>query len=170
MALWFAAGVGAGPCRAAANLCSTSRRARRRAIEPMLCQLSMSSVLAVSMALTMEIGVSQKSEFLSQNLERRKMHAVPAVVEARDMLCAAVPFEPERDTKRSWIRRASSALGIDPAKGKRIFYREVKRIDADTFARMRDRLDALQETAATRRERLNDLATLRSERRSRSSS
>lgn len=90
---------------------------------------------------------------------------MPAVVEAREMMCA-VPFAPDRHTKGTWLRHVAGLFGLTPSKAKKIFYGEVKRIDADTFNRMRERLDALQESAKTRRERLNDLIHLSAELRS----
>lgn len=82
---------------------------------------------------------------------------MPAVVEARSMLCA-VPLDLSRgESKGVWLQRAARMLGLAPAKAKRIYYGEVKRIDADTFARMRSRLDSLKEQANANNERLNEL-------------
>lgn len=102
----------------------------------------------------MEASVSRERENLSQNQERK----MSAVVQARDMICA-IPIT-HADTKLSWLRRAGSLLGLNPSQAKKIYYREVKRIDADTFNRMRDQLDALKERALQRRETLNDLSNL----------
>ena len=64
---------------------------------------------------------------------------MPAVVEARAMLCA-IPLDLARgESKGVWLLRASRLLGIAPALGKRLYYGELKRIDADTFFRMRRR-------------------------------
>lgn len=69
---------------------------------------------------------------------------MPAVVEARTMLCA-VPLDVSRgESKGVWLQRASRLLGLAPAKGKRIYYGELKRIDADTFAAMRKRALAIE--------------------------
>jgi hypothetical protein len=88
---------------------------------------------------------------------------MPAVVEARAMLCA-VPLDLSRgESKGVWLQRAARLLGVPPAKAKRIYYGEVKRIDADEFARMRARLENLKAQANENRERLNDLIYLRHE-------
>lgn len=82
---------------------------------------------------------------------------MPAVVEARSMLCA-VPIDLSRgESKGVWLQRVSRLLGLSPAKAKRIYYHEVKRIDADTFNHMRIQLNQLQERAEQRRETLDGL-------------
>lgn len=73
------------------------------------------------------------------------------------MLCA-VPLEISRgESKGVWLQRAGRFFGLSPAKAKRIYYGEVKSIDADTFQRMRSSLDELNRSAAMRQERLNDV-------------
>lgn len=107
--------------------------------------------------------MAQKLELSVQNPEGPKMQTL-AVVEARGMMIEAVRFDPARHTKEVWIREASGALDIHPAFGKRLFYGELKRIDADQFRRMRDNLDALQKKAARLRERLDAIEQLRADR------
>lgn len=88
---------------------------------------------------------------------------MPAVVEARTMLCA-IPLDVSRgESKGVWLQRAARLLGLAPAKAKRIYYGEVKRIDADEFARMRNRLEQVKERASGNRERLNELIYARHE-------
>lgn len=88
---------------------------------------------------------------------------MPAVVEARTMLCA-IPLDVSRgESKGVWLQRAARLLGLAPAKAKRIYYGEVKRIDADEFARMRNRLEQVKERANGNRERLNELIYARHE-------
>lgn len=82
---------------------------------------------------------------------------MPAVVEARSMLCA-VPIDLSRgESKGVWLQRVGRLLGLSSAKAKRIYYQEVKRIDADTYNRMRTQLNELQERAEARRETLNEI-------------
>lgn len=73
--------------------------------------------------------------------------SMPAVVEARTMLCA-VPLDLSRgETKGVWLLRTSRLHGIAAALGKRIYYGERKSIDADTFNRMKtlnQRINALK--------------------------
>jgi hypothetical protein len=106
----------------------------------------------------METRLTQKLEIQNPLTER----TMPAVVEAREMILA-VPFDPAVDTKGAWLRRAGALLGLGERKAARIFYREVKRIDADTFNRMRAKLNELQEQANENTRRLNDLIHLRNE-------
>lgn len=88
---------------------------------------------------------------------------MPAVLEARSMLCA-VPLDLSRgESKGVWLMRAARLLGLAPAKAKRIYYGEVKRIDADTFAGMRARLENLKAQADASREQLNALIYARHE-------
>lgn len=62
---------------------------------------------------------------------------MPAVVEARSMLCD-VPLDTARgETKGVWLLRASRLHGIPAALGKRLYYRSIKGMDADVFARMK---------------------------------
>lgn len=79
--------------------------------------------------------MSGKCEKLSRVQERD----MPAVVEARSMLCA-VPLDLSRgESKGVWLSRVSRLHGIAPALGKRLYYGEIKRMDADVFARMKRR-------------------------------
>ena len=62
-----------------------------------------------------------------------------AVVEARTMLCA-VPLDLSRgESKGVWLQRVSRLHGIAPALGKRLYYGELKGMDADVFAQMKRR-------------------------------
>lgn len=101
----------------------------------------------------MEVALSRISEKPVQSVEPH----MPAILEARTMLCA-VPLDMARgESKGVWLQRAARLLGLRPAKAKRIYYGEVKSIDADTFQRMRSSLDELKRSAARRQERLNDV-------------
>ena len=89
-------------------------------------------------------------------VQKQEPH-MPAVVEARSMLCA-VPLDVSRGESRGvWLSRVARLLGLTSAKAKRIYYGEVKRIDADEFARMRSRLEELHDRATETRGRINDL-------------
>lgn len=79
-----------------------------------------------------------------------------AVVEARDMICA-IPRAHDA-TKLSWLFHAAGQLAIHFRLAKKLYYREVKRIDADTMDRMRIRFEEIQEAASKRRELMNELA------------
>lgn len=99
--------------------------------------------------------MSRIREKSAQTMEPR----MPAVEVARTILCA-VPLDVARgESKGVWLRRASKLLGIAPAIGKRLYYREVTRIDADRLDLMRAQLNAMNESAAERRETLNELET-----------
>lgn len=80
-----------------------------------------------------------------------------AVVEARTMFCA-VPLDVGRgESKGVWIQRVSKSLGISASLGKKLYYRLVERMDADTLASMRENFNQLQEGAVKRREILDGL-------------
>lgn len=84
---------------------------------------------------------------------------MPAVVEARTILCA-IPLDTGRgESKGVWLQRVSRLLGITPSQGKKIYYQHIARMDADRLAIMRDRFDELQKGAAKRRELLDALDT-----------
>ena len=86
---------------------------------------------------------------------------MPAVIEARTMLCA-VPVDTTRGESRGvWLSRAARLLAITPSVARGIYYQKKKRIDADTYLRMRDRLDELKERADANRTRINDLIHFR---------
>ncbi len=69
---------------------------------------------------------------------------MPAVTEARAMLCA-VPLDLSRgESKGVWLLRASRLHEIPAALGKRLYYREVKKMDADTLDRMRRRSQEIE--------------------------
>lgn len=91
----------------------------------------------------------------------KQENVMPAVVEARSMICA-VPRDP-RHTRATWLQYVGNLLGIHPRQAKKIFYGELKRIDADTFRRMQSNLEALQTKALERRETLNELKARRDE-------
>lgn len=80
---------------------------------------------------------------------------MPAVVEARDLLCA-VPRE-HAESKLGWLRKVAGFFGITPSQARKIYYGERKGIDADLLASMRNRVGQLQERAAARQERLHEL-------------
>lgn len=74
---------------------------------------------------------------IREKFVQKREPSMPAVVEARTMICD-IPLDVSRGESRGvWLQRASKLLGLTPAKGKRIYYGEVKRIDADTFNRMK---------------------------------
>lgn len=87
-----------------------------------------------------------------------------AVLEAREALCA-VPFDPGRHSKRLWLREAAALYRISERFAKKIYYREKKRMDADTLDRMRairEQLTDLRASARMRQEKFNELATMAS--------
>lgn len=81
-----------------------------------------------------------------------------AVDEARDYL-AALPRS-HTQTRASWLHSGCRFFGISESLGKKLWYREVERMDADTLLRMRERFDALKEAQIKRQELLNDAADL----------
>lgn len=86
---------------------------------------------------------------------------MPAVLEARSMLCAVL-LETERGESRGvWLTRAARLLAITPSIARGLYYQKKKRIDADTYLRMRDRLEDLKERADANRTRINDLIHFR---------
>ena len=105
------------------------------------------------MFVNMKHAISRIREKSAQNME---LH-MRAVELARSILCA-IPLDLARgESKGVWLRRASKLLGIAPAIGKRLYYREVMHVDADRLDLMRAQLNAINESAAERRESLNDL-------------
>ncbi len=100
-------------------------------------------------------------EFLQKPIRNLKMNAVS---ECRTWICA-VPRGPF-DTRGTWLQRVGKVFGIHPKLASDIFYERKKRLDADTYNRMRDRLVDLQERAAMRWETLNEIATRTAELRS----
>ena len=107
------------------------------------------------MFVNMEHAMSRIREKSAQNMEPH----MRAVEVARAILCA-IPLDLARgESKGVWLRRASKLLGIAPAIGKRLYYREVVRIDADRLDLMRAQLNAMNISAAERRESLNELET-----------
>jgi hypothetical protein len=99
-------------------------------------------------------------------VQKQEPH-MPAVLEARTMLCD-VPLDIERgESKGVWLLRASRLHGIAPALGRRIYYRLIKRIDADTFAQMKrrsaeikslnQRIDTLKNAERRHRENSNEI-------------
>lgn len=85
-----------------------------------------------------------------------------AVLEARAALCA-VPFDPGRHSKGTWLREAARLYRISESFAKKIYYGEKKRMDADTLDRMRvirEQLTDLRASARVRREKFNELADL----------
>lgn len=79
-----------------------------------------------------------------------------AVVEAKSIL-KEVPRHPD-EPKRDWIQRAGALFKLTRSQAKKIWYGEVKDISATRLDRMRDIREQLQESAARRRETLNDIA------------
>lgn len=65
--------------------------------------------------------MSQVRELSSPNQERR----MSAVLEARDALCA-VPFDPGRHSKGTWLREAARLYRISESFAKKIYYGEKK--------------------------------------------
>lgn len=66
--------------------------------------------------------------------QNRKPH-MPAVIEARTMLCE-IPLDNGRGESRGvWLNRAARLLAITPSIAKGLYYQKKKRIDADTFLR-----------------------------------
>ena len=102
-----------------------------------------------------------------ENLSLKQETKVSAVAQARDAMCEGVPLNlQQNETRQAWFRRAGSVFGLSAREVKKIFYREKKRIDADTMDRIRDRLGELREQANDNQARLNELIFLRNELRS----
>jgi hypothetical protein len=80
---------------------------------------------------------------------------VRAVDDARDML-RAFPRDPEH-TRNIWLQCCSRFYGMSASLAKKLWYREQKRIDADTYLRMRERHEALMRSAQRRQELLKDV-------------
>ncbi|HXJ76034.1 MAG TPA: hypothetical protein VNM37_24475, partial [Candidatus Dormibacteraeota bacterium] len=78
---------------------------------------------------TMEVALVEVTKIPVQKGKPRML----AAVEVRAIFCAKPPNVERGETKGVWIPRRSAELGISPSLGKRIFYRLVKRIDADTL-------------------------------------
>jgi hypothetical protein len=78
-----------------------------------------------------------------------------AVGECRTWICA-VPRGPF-DTRGTWLQQVGKIFGIHPKLASDIFYERRKRLDADTYNQMKEKLTALQTRTLERRETLNDL-------------
>ena len=66
---------------------------------------------------------------------------MPAVVEAGTYL-RSFPRHADQ-SKPAWMRSAGRYFGLTFAQTKKLYYGEVKTIDADTFLRMRERLNEI---------------------------
>lgn len=75
---------------------------------------------------------------------------MPAVVEARTILCA-IPQDTLRGESRGvWLQRTAEFFGLSQSEAVKIYYRRKERMDADKLAVMRERLNQLEERAAQR--------------------
>jgi hypothetical protein len=83
---------------------------------------------------------------------------MPAVVEAGTYL-RSFPRHADQ-SKPAWMRSAGRYFGLTFAQTKKLYYGEVKTIDADTFLRMRERLDDLKKQQSKRLEILDDARRL----------
>ena len=81
-----------------------------------------------------------------------------AVDDARRLI-ARFPRHPEH-TRERWLHDCGSFFRISASLAKKLWYREQKRIDADTYLRMRERADNLLQSAGRREAILNDTARL----------
>jgi hypothetical protein len=107
------------------------------------------NVPAVFMVQTMEVVVVKVPKL---SVENRKPK-MAAVSEARAILCAS-PLDMARgESKAVYLGRRARELGISNSLARRIYYRLVNRMDADTLATMRE----LQEGAEKRWGELNAL-------------
>src|SRR3954465_11704020 len=105
------------------------------------------------MPCTLEKPMSHYREKFPQKQEPK----MPAVEEARTMLCA-IPLDLARnETRAAWLRRSSGELGIPPALGERIYYREKKRMDADWLDAMRARFSSLQRRTQNLRGKVDEI-------------
>jgi hypothetical protein len=99
------------------------------------------------------------SGFREKSVQKREQD-MPAVVEARAMLCD-VPLDVSRgESKGVWLARVSRLHGIAPALGRRIYYGERKTIDADTFNRMKtlnQRIAALKAEEQRHRKHVDEI-------------
>lgn len=103
---------------------------------------------------------SQKSQ---QNQEGKML----AVDRARSLICA-IPVQTETgESRAAWLRRVADWYRVSEALIVRLYYRQKKRIDADTLEGMLGRyearmatLAALKEQANANQSRLNDLIYL----------
>lgn len=93
---------------------------------------------------------------------------MPAVAEAREIL-AAFPFDPLKHSKGAWLRAAGAFFRLTPSQAKKIYYREIKGIDADRLEAMRERHADLKAQANANQARLNELVFLRAALRTRES-
>jgi hypothetical protein len=106
-------------------------------------------VSAVFILNRMESGLVKRSKL---SVENRKPK-MAAVSEARAILCAS-PLDIARgESKAVYLGRRARELGISSSLARRIYYRLVNRMDADTLATMRE----LQEGAEKRWGELNAL-------------
>ena len=80
---------------------------------------------------------------------------VRAVDDARNML-RAFPRDPEH-TRNIWLQCCGRFFGTSASLAKKLWYREQKRIDADTYLRMRERHQTLMRSAQRRQELLKDV-------------
>ena len=83
---------------------------------------------------------------------------MPAVAEAGEFL-RSFPRHADQ-SKPAWMRAAARFFGLTFSQAKKLYYGEVKTIDADVYLRMRARLDELQRAQIKRQEILNDAAIL----------
>lgn len=95
---------------------------------------------------------------IRENLSRYREMKARAVDEARDYL-AALPRS-HTQTRATWLHSGCRFFGISNSLGKKLWYREVERMDADTLLRMRERFDELKRAQIKRQELLNDAADL----------
>jgi hypothetical protein len=116
----------------------------RRSASPMVVQVSCLSGFIMSHMMEAFMVRDRK---LSVRIRKPKMLAV---VEARSIFCAR-PLDTERgESKGVWIQRVSRELGITPSLGKKLYYRLVQRMDADTLTAMRENFNQLKERTAKR--------------------
>lgn len=76
--------------------------------------------------------------------------------EARALLWAAVPPE-IGDNRKSWLRRASHALGWNPRRVRAIWHCEARVITADEWRTLNQRLDALKAAERRHQEQTDEL-------------
>lgn len=83
-----------------------------------------------------------------------------AADDLRDMLIRLGGPLQHTDTKESWLRRVARLAGMSERQARQYYYREAKRVDADTYLRIQQQIVDLERTIANRKETLNALETL----------
>jgi len=83
-----------------------------------------------------------------------------AADDLRDMLIRLGGPLQHTDTKESWLRRVARLAGMSERQARKYYYREAKRVDADTYLRIQQQIVELERTIANRKDTLNALETL----------